>query len=110
MSAGVPVHGALDDDPGRGCAEALDEGAEAPVEVRFDPARQFLVELVGFWTPEYLHRKLAHLREARLDNLILCVDEDQACADDLIPEGSRLVRFHRRIDPLAVLRAAGYMR
>lgn len=77
---------------------------------RFDPARQFLVEVVGFWTPEYLQRKLAHLREAQLDNLILCVDEDHGCAEDQIPEGARLVRFHRRIDPLAVLRAAGYMR
>jgi uncharacterized protein len=77
---------------------------------RFDPARQFLIEVVGFWTPEYLQRKLALLREARLDNLILCLDEERGCKEEQIPEHARVVRFRRRIDPNAVLKAAGYMR
>jgi predicted nuclease of restriction endonuclease-like RecB superfamily len=77
---------------------------------RFDPTRQFLVEVVGFWTPGYLQRKLALLREAHLDNLILCIDEERGCQDEQIPEGTRVVRFRRRIDPQAVLTAAGHMR
>jgi hypothetical protein len=75
---------------------------------RFYPSRQFLVEVIGFWTPEYLQRKLSLLRAARLDNLILCLDEERGCADGELPTGARVVRFRRRIDPAAVLQAAGY--
>jgi len=75
---------------------------------RFDPCRQFLVEVIGFWTPEYLQRKLALLRAAKLDNLILCLDEERCCADGELPTGARVVRFRRRIDPAAVLLAAGH--
>ena len=75
---------------------------------RIDPSRQFLVEVIGFWTPEYLQRKLSRLRAAKLDNLILCLDEERSCADcDAVP-GARIVRFRRRIDPAAVLAAAGF--
>jgi uncharacterized protein len=77
---------------------------------RFDPTRQFWVEVVGFWTPEYLQRKLALLRAARLENLILCIDEERSCTEEEIPEGARVLRFRRHIDPQAVLKAAGYMR
>jgi len=72
---------------------------------RLCPQRRFLVEIVGFWSADYLLRKLALLREAGLPNLILCVDETHG--DDLLPSDARIVRFHRRIDPLQVLAAAG---
>ena len=75
---------------------------------RFDPSRQFLVEVIGFWRPDYLQRKLSSLRAAKLDNLILCLDEERCCADGELPTGARVVRFRRRIDPAAVLQAAGY--
>ncbi|HEX7599271.1 MAG TPA: DUF790 family protein [Polyangia bacterium] len=77
---------------------------------RFDPTRQFLVEVMGFWTPEYLERKLALLRAAKLDNLILCLDEERGCSEADLPPGARLVRYRRHIDPTAVLQAAGYIR
>jgi predicted nuclease of restriction endonuclease-like RecB superfamily len=76
---------------------------------RFDPTRQFLVEVVGFWTPEYLRRKLAQLRDAKLHNLILCLDQDRGGSEQDLPSGTRLVRFSKRIDPAAVLQAAGYI-
>ena len=76
---------------------------------RFNPSRQFLVEVIGFWTPEYLRRKLSLLRAANLDNLILCLDEERGCANGDLPAGARVVRFRRRIDPTAVLQAAGYI-
>lgn len=67
--------------------------------------RRWLVEIIGFWTPEYLERKLTSLRAAKLSNLILCVDESRSCGDELMPCSSRLVRFHRWVDAAAVLRA-----
>ena len=72
---------------------------------RLCPQRRFFVEILGFWSADYLARKLALLREAGLGNLILCVDETRG--DDLLPSDARIVRFHRRIDPRLVLAAAG---
>ncbi|HEY3360177.1 MAG TPA: DUF790 family protein [Polyangia bacterium] len=69
-----------------------------------DPRRRFLLEIVGFWTPEYLARKLAHLRAAGLANLILCIDEERQCADGDLPAGAVIVRYRRRIDAAAVAR------
>ena len=43
---------------------------------RSDPTRRWLLEIVGFWTPDYVARKLALYRSARLSNLILCIDEE----------------------------------
>jgi predicted nuclease of restriction endonuclease-like RecB superfamily len=74
---------------------------------RLCPERSFLVEIMGFWSADYLARKLALLRQANLDNLILCIDEARACGEGELPAGGRIVRFRRRIDPLAVLAAAG---
>lgn len=41
--------------------------------VRHSDGREALVELVGFWTPEYLETKLRKLRRAGLENLVLVV-------------------------------------
>lgn len=72
---------------------------------RRHPDRRFLLEIVGFWTPEYLERKLASLRSAGIANLILCIDEERNCAEAELPLGAAVVRFRRRIDPTAVLAA-----
>lgn len=69
---------------------------------RYDSSRRWLLEIVGFWTPEYLTRKLALYRAACLPNLILCVDEARACAEGDVPTGAAVVRFRCRIDPEAV--------
>ena len=74
---------------------------------RLHPERRFLVEIMGFWSADYLARKLTLLRQANLDNLILCIDETRACGEGKLPVGGRIVRFRRRINPLAVLVAAG---
>jgi len=34
-----------------------------------------VLEIFGFWTPEYLDEKLAKIREANRDNLIVAVSE-----------------------------------
>jgi predicted nuclease of restriction endonuclease-like RecB superfamily len=66
--------------------------------------RRWLLEIVGFWTPEYVARKLALLRAARLANLIVCIDEARNCAQGDLAPSSRVVRFRRRIDAGHVLR------
>lgn len=42
--------------------------------------RQVLLEIVGFWTPEYLEKKLQKLRQANLSNLIVAVNETLNCS------------------------------
>jgi uncharacterized protein len=75
---------------------------------RAQPSRHFLVEIVGFWTADYLERKLGHLRRAKLPNLILCIDESRACDGAALPEAARVVRFSRnRIRCEDVLRVIG---
>ena len=70
---------------------------------RLHPRRQVLIEIVGFWTPQYLANKLEKLRQA--DTVcLLCVDEDRACATADLPPQLPVVRFRRRIDAAAVLR------
>jgi predicted nuclease of restriction endonuclease-like RecB superfamily len=71
--------------------------------------RRVLLEIVGFWTPEYLVAKLARLREARIDHMILCIDVDRGCADEDLPEGIVVVRYRRRVDAAAVLSLAEAM-
>jgi hypothetical protein len=70
---------------------------------RANPARRWLVEIVGSWTPDYVTRKLARYLSARLSNLILCIDEERNCANTDLPPGARIVRFRRRVEPAAVL-------
>jgi uncharacterized protein len=77
------------------------------VRHRLCPERRFLLEIVGFWSADYLARKLELLREANVRNLVLCIDQDRQCSDEELPPSARVVRFRRRIDPSAVLAALG---
>lgn len=70
---------------------------------RLDPSREWWVEIVGFWTPEYVSRKLAALRAARVPNLILCIDEERRCSESDLPPGVPAIRFRRRVDASQVL-------
>jgi hypothetical protein len=70
---------------------------------RSDPARRWLLEIVGFWTPDYVARKLERYRSARLPNLILCIDEHRNCAAADLPPAALVITFRRRLDPAAVL-------
>lgn len=75
------------------------------VRHRRDSSRRFILEIVGFWTAEYLTKKFAALRAASIHNLILCIDDDRNCAAADLPLVGSVVRYHRRLDPAAVLRA-----
>ena len=71
---------------------------------RIHPERQALVEIVGFWTPDYLTHKLARLRQAAPPAFVLCIDEERGCAPSELPPGLPVVTFRRRVDAAAVMR------
>ncbi|HEY3233956.1 MAG TPA: DUF790 family protein, partial [Polyangiaceae bacterium] len=70
---------------------------------RRDPERRWYLEIVGFWTREYLDEKLRRLRAAGIDRLVLCIDEKRCCKDEELPPNARVVRYKKRIDPRTVL-------
>jgi hypothetical protein len=71
---------------------------------RADASRRWLLEIVGFWTPEYIEEKLRRLRSADLDNFIVCVDEQRNCSAADLPSRAQLITYRRRVDAAAVLR------
>jgi len=73
---------------------------------RHDPARRWYLEIVGFWTRDYLVKKLERYRAARLRNLLLAIDSERGCSEEELPADARLVPFRRRVraeDVLAVI-------
>jgi predicted nuclease of restriction endonuclease-like RecB superfamily len=74
---------------------------------RRNQERRWLLEIAGFWTPEYLSTKLRRLRSAGIERLVICIDERRGCADSEIPRGARIVRYKSRIDPRRVLSIIG---
>jgi predicted nuclease of restriction endonuclease-like RecB superfamily len=65
-------------------------------------ARRVLVEIVGFYTREYLEKKLAAMREAGLRNFIVCIDESLACTDEEIT-ADRVLRYRKSVDAAKLL-------
>jgi len=61
------------------------------------------VEVVGYWTPEYLARKL-DLLERTKEPIILCIDEKHVVHVEM-PRftSSRVVTFKKRIDVTKLL-------
>jgi uncharacterized protein len=65
--------------------------------------RRWLLEIVGFWTPQYLDHKLDLLRQVRLDNLIVCIDRERNCAAEELPARARVIHYRKAIRPADVL-------
>jgi predicted nuclease of restriction endonuclease-like RecB superfamily len=68
--------------------------------------RSVLLEIVGYWRPEYLRKKFAQVRRAGRDDLLLVVSErlnleHAGVKRDDIP--ARVVWFKDRVLPQAVL-------
>jgi len=74
---------------------------------RRDTSKRFLLEIVGFWTPDYLRAKLDRLRAIPHTPLVLCIDRGLNCSAGDLPPHARVVWFEKRIDPSAVLAAIG---
>ncbi|MCA9491716.1 MAG: DUF790 family protein [Myxococcales bacterium] len=67
------------------------------------PRERWMVEIVGFWTPEYLRTKLEHLGRAAGEGWIVCVDERLNCGTEGLPDGVSVVPFKRRLKASGVL-------
>jgi predicted nuclease of restriction endonuclease-like RecB superfamily len=64
-----------------------------------------VVEIVGFWTPDYLERKMAQLATVTKLPLIVCVDESLACDPSRVSNAD-VLRFRRKLDASALIDAA----
>jgi uncharacterized protein len=62
------------------------------------------LEIVGFWTPDYLTHKLSRLKAANIARMVLCVDESLGCAVDSLPVQIVVIPFRRKIDATEVLK------
>ena len=73
------------------------------IQHRRDSTQVVLLEIVGFWTADYLRDKLTHLRAANVTGLILCIDERRDCGGEELPPHARVIRYRRWVDPKQVL-------
>ncbi|SNR53155.1 DUF790 family protein [Halorubrum vacuolatum] len=65
--------------------DVLDLGAEVMLPdfaIEHPDGRRVVFEIIGFWTPEYLNGKLAKIRNADRDNLIVAVSERLDCSSE----------------------------
>ncbi|MBK1990660.1 DUF790 family protein [Sphaerospermopsis aphanizomenoides BCCUSP55] len=68
--------------------------------------RTFLLEIVGYWRPEYLQKKFSQVRRANCDNLILAISERlnlEKAGVKLNDVPARIVWFKEKLLPKAVL-------
>jgi len=70
---------------------------------REHPEQRWQLELVGFWTPQHLREKLGRLRAAKLERLILCVDDTRRCSESDLPPEAHVLRYKGRVDAAAIL-------
>jgi predicted nuclease of restriction endonuclease-like RecB superfamily len=59
----------------------------------------------GFWTPEYLSRKIAKVRTANLGNLIMAVSK-QLALSDAVAEELNVLWFVRKLAAADVVKRA----
>jgi uncharacterized protein len=64
-----------------------------------DQDRRWLLEWVGFWTPQYLEEKCAAYAAAGVERLILCVDERMQCGEGDAPSGVRIAWHRGSVSP-----------
>jgi len=90
--------------------DVLDLGAEVMLPdfaIEHPDERRVLFEIVGFWTPEYLNEKLAKIRAADHDNLIVAVSEQLDCsAEDFEGMDDRVLWFKSGIHVYDVVELA----
>ena len=93
--------------------DVLDLGAEVMLPdfaIEHPDGRRAILEIMGFWTPEYLSEKLAKIRAAEADNLVVAVSERLDCsADDFEGMDERVLWFKSGIHVYDLVElAAGY--
>jgi len=68
--------------------------------------RTFLLEIVGYWRPEYLKKKFSQVRQSNRDDLVLAISERlnlEKAGVDFRDTPARLVWFKDQLSPKAVL-------
>jgi uncharacterized protein len=82
----------------------LGESAFIPDFVlRHPEGHTFYLEVLGFWTPRHLHKRLEEFNHARFRNFILAAwDELRGSRDPLTKIPPRTLIFKRKLDPAAV--------
>ncbi|MGG6241484.1 DUF790 family protein [Nodosilinea sp. AN01ver1] len=72
--------------------------------------REYLLEIVGYWRPEYLRKKFAQVRKSGCDNLILAVSERlnlENAGVDMANVPAQVVWFKTKLQPKVVLEVLG---
>lgn len=64
--------------------------------------RRWLVEIVGYWTAEYLAHKIERLRRSGRGDILVLVDEKLACGAGDFPSQPHVLLFRGRVDVEAV--------
>ena len=65
--------------------DVFDLGAEVMIPdfaIEHPDGRRAILEIVGFWTPEYLEAKLEKIRQVEAENFVLAVSERLDCASE----------------------------
>ena len=65
--------------------DVFDLGAEVMIPdfaIEHPDGRRVILEIVGFWTPEYLESKLEKIQKVDAENFMLAVSEQLECASD----------------------------
>ena len=78
--------------------DVIDLGAEVLLPdfaLEHPDGRRAILEIVGFWTPEYLDEKLAKIRRADVENLVLAVSETLDCTSEDIDLGADRVLWFK---------------
>lgn len=68
--------------------------------------REFLLEIVGYWRPEYLRKKFSQVKQSQRDNLILAVSQRlnlEKAGVDLQDVHTPIVWFKEKLAPRSVL-------
>lgn len=68
--------------------------------------RTFLLEIVGYWRPEYLQKKFSQVRQAECDNLILAISERlnlEKAGVKMNDVPAKIVWFKDKLSPKSVL-------
>ncbi|MEO1068258.1 MAG: DUF790 family protein, partial [Cyanobacteria bacterium J06638_6] len=72
--------------------------------------REYLLEIVGYWRPEYLRKKFAQVRKSGRDNLVLAVSERlnlENAGVDIANVPAQVVWFKTKLQPKVVLEVLG---
>lgn len=67
--------------------------------------QKYLLEIIGFWTPEYLSQKIKKINAANRDDLVLLVNQQLNCSREDFR--GKVIFFKNRIDAGEVLKIIG---